>query len=84
VIDLKNILSEVCPISKHIFIIGFITAILIVAVSAVLYFGAGRIVDYYPSVSLSEKLLSASRTVWVSACISALLVEYRAKACDKI
>lgn len=76
---MKDILSEINPISKHIFLIGFITAVLIVAASAVLYFGAGRLWDYYFCIPLSEKLLAASRPAGVSACASALLVEYRTK-----
>lgn len=81
---MKDIFSEINPISKHIFLIGFITAFLIVAVSAVLYFGAGRIWDSNFSISLSEKLLAASRPVGVSACVFALLAEYRSRTCDKI
>ena len=83
-IILKNILDIINPVSKHIFIIGFATAILIVAVSAVIYFGAGREWDYYLCISLSEKMLAASRPVITSTCISALLVEYRSKTCKKI
>ena len=81
---MKDIFSEINPISKHIFFVGFITAILIVAASAVLHYGAGRIWDYYFCISLSERLLAASRPAGVSACISALLVEYRVKNCNKI
>ena len=84
VIDLKNILNRISPVSKRIFIIGFSAAVLIVAVSAVIYFGAGREWDYYLCISLSEKMLAASRPVITSTCICALLVEYRAKTCDKI
>lgn len=77
---MKNILFEISSLSKYIFITGFLAASLIVAASAVLYFGAGRWWDYYFCIPLCEKLLAASRPVGVSTCVSALLVEYKAKS----
>ena len=75
---MKNILSQIHPSSKLTLIIGGISVLVIVAASAVLYFGAGRILDYHSSVAISEELLALSRPLSVTVCAASLLLEYRA------
>ncbi|MBP3697152.1 MAG: hypothetical protein J6J45_06360 [Clostridia bacterium] len=76
---MKNILMQVNSASKHIFILGSVAVALTVAASAVLYFGAGTLWDYYACIAVSEKLLALSRPVSVTICATALLLEYRSR-----
>lgn len=76
---MKNILSQIHPSSKLTAIIGGIAVLAVVAISAVLYFGAGSIWDYYSSVAISEKLLTLSRPLSVLVCCLSLWLEYRAR-----
>lgn len=76
---MKNILTQINSASKHIFIFGSIAVTLVVAVSAVLYLGAGTFWEYYKCIVVSEKLLALSRPMSVTVCVTALLLEYRSK-----
>ena len=70
---------QISSASKHIFVLGSVAVALTVAASAVLYFGAGTLWDYYACIATSEKLLALSRPMSVVVCVAALLLEYRAK-----
>ena len=61
---------------RRILIIGGLLTAAAVAASAFLYFGAGRLLDYYPCVDMSEKLLAASRPLGVLVCAGTLGSEY--------
>ncbi len=74
---MKNILMQIHTSSRLIFVIGGIAVLTTVLASAVIYFGAGSLWDYYLSIALSEKLLTASRPLSVGVCAASLLVEYR-------
>ena len=75
---MKKILSELHRPARRILIIGgLLTAA--VAASAFLYFGAGRLLDYYPCVDMSEKLLAATRPLGVLVCAGTLGSEYLSK-----
>lgn len=76
---MKNILTQINSASKHIFIFGSIAVALVVAASAVFYFGAGTLWEYYVCIAVSERLLTASRPMSVTVCVTALLLEYRSK-----
>ena len=76
---MKNLLMQLHPSSRLIFVFGAAAVILIVLASAFLYLGAGIIWDYYSSVALSERLLALSRPAFVGVCSAALLIEYRIK-----
>lgn len=65
---MKKILSELHRPARRILIIGGLLTAAAVAASTLLYFGAGRLLDYYPCVDMSEKLLAASRPLGVLVC----------------
>lgn len=76
---MKEILSGLHRPTRRILIIGGLLTAAVVAASAFLYLGAGRLLDYYPCVDLSEKLLAASRPLGVAVCAGTLGSEYLAK-----
>lgn len=76
---MKKILSALHRPARRILIIGGLLTAAAVAASAFLYLGAGRLLDYYPCVDMSEKLLAASRPLGVLVCASTLGSEYLSK-----
>lgn len=76
---MRNFLASVHRPARIILIVGWLTVAAIVAVSAVLYIGAGAVFDYYSSVTASENLLAFSRPIAVAVCAFSLLIEYRSK-----
>ena len=54
------------------------------AVSTVLYIGAGDWFDYYRAVDISEKLLAGVRPVSVGVCVGSLCLEYSARRRENI
>jgi hypothetical protein len=75
---MKNIFLNLSRSSRLTLIIGGAAVAAVLIASAVLYFGAGVLWDYYPSVAKSEWLLANSRPLGVGVCVSSLLLEYRA------
>lgn len=75
---MKNIFLQLHISSKLTLIIGGVAVAAVVAASAVLYFGAGVVWDYYPSVAGSEWLLANSRPLGIIVCLTAILTEHRA------
>lgn len=73
---MKETFSQIHRVSKTVFIIGCVIVAFMLAVSAILYIGAGELLDYYSSVEISEKLLETSRPVCVTVCIGSLFLEY--------
>jgi|GEM_PF-852449 len=73
---MKNIFLNLGKKSKRIIISGWSLSIILLISSAVVFFGAGKIFDYYPSMALCNALLSASRPVFVISSIASLGVEY--------
>ena len=73
---MKETFSQIHRLSKTVFIIGCIIVVVMLAVSAILYIGAGELLDYYSSVELSEKLLETARPVCVAVCIGSISLEY--------
>ena len=76
---MRNFLASVHRPARIVLIVGWLTVAAIVAVSAVLYIGAGAVFDYYSSVAFSENLLAFSRPVAVAVCAFSLLIEYRSR-----
>ncbi len=76
---MKKILSQIHRPAKGVFIVGWIIVFIMLAVSTVLYIGAGNIFDYYISVDISEKLLALVRPVCIAVCLSSLALEYFSK-----
>ena len=74
---MKNIFLNLHRSSKLTLLIGGAAVAAVVITSAVLYFGAGVLWDYYPSVAKSEWLLANSRPLWIGVCVLSLLLEYR-------
>lgn len=81
---MKSVFSKVHQPAKRFFIIGWIFIILMLAVSTVLYIGAGDMFDYYRAVDISEKLLAAVRPVTVTVCIGSAALEYYSKHKESI
>ncbi len=75
---MKEILINLHRSSRLTLLIGGAVVVFFIVASAVLYFGAGVLWDYYPSVAKSEWLLANSRPLGVCVCVTALLAEYRA------
>lgn len=76
---MKNILKNIHRPAKIVLISGWIATVVIVAVSAVLYIGAGRVFDYYSAVDISEKLLTLSRPLSVAVFAVSTGLEYSLK-----
>ena len=76
---MKNILSAISPTSRYILLSGGVSVILTVAVSALMYFGAGIFIDYHRAMLLADKMLEYSRPMSVAVSTAALCLEYRAK-----
>lgn len=75
---MKEIFLQLHRSSKLTLVIGGAAVIAVIAASAVLYFGAGILWDYYPTVARSEWLLASSRPLGIGVCLAAILTEYRA------
>lgn len=73
---MKKVFASVHRPARRILIIGWLTVALIIAVSTVLYIGAGAVFDYYSAIEISEYLLALSRPVAVAVCTVSLLSEY--------
>ncbi len=76
---MRKFFASVHRPARRVMIIGWITVALIVAVSTVLYIGAGAVFDYYSAIEISETLLAFSRPVAVAVCVVSLLSEYRSR-----
>lgn len=76
---MKKTLKSVHRPARRVLAIGWMSVALIVAVSTVLYIGAGTVFDYYSATEVSEYLLALSRPVAVAVCVISLLIEYRSK-----
>lgn len=68
--------------SKRTFMAGAAAIAATLAVSIVMYIGAGRFLDYYPAIEASEKLLASVRPLSVVFCAGSTLVEYLLKRAD--
>lgn len=75
---MRKIFKEIHTPARRVFVIGWIVIAAVVAASAVLYIGAGRVFDYYSSVEISEKMLASARPASIGVCVCALCLEYRA------
>lgn len=76
---MKDLFFSIGKKSRIILIVGWGCSLLLVAASAVLFFGAGIIAEYYPAMYLCEKLLAASRPVFVLSSAISLSAEYLRK-----
>ena len=76
---MKEIFKNIHRPTKLSLIIGWVIIAVIIAVSTVLYIGAGEVFDYYSAVSLSEKLLTAARPVSVAVFAASTGIEYCSK-----
>lgn len=79
---MKNVYQNLGIISKRIIVSGWSVSIILLISSAVIYFGAGKIFDYYPSMRLCNLLLSSSRPIFVISSIASLGAEYIKKQKD--
>ncbi|MBQ6266876.1 MAG: hypothetical protein IJK64_03810 [Clostridia bacterium] len=79
---MKEILLQARPLSRRLLLAGTALCLLLAAVSAVLYFCAGRTADYFASIALSETLLTAVRPLAVLTAAAAVYAEYRARSGD--
>lgn len=75
-VNMKTIFSQIHRPAKRAFIIGWAVILLMLAVSTVLYIGAGNLFDYYRAVDISEKLLAGVRPVSIAVCVGSLALEY--------
>jgi len=73
---MKEVFSQMSRSSKTVLTAGWITVVLMLAVSTILYIGAGDLFDYYSSVEISEKLLALVRPVCVSVSLASVALEY--------
>ena len=80
---MKNTFRSLGRISKRIIISGWSASIILLISSAVIFFGAGKIFDYYPSMTLCSSLLAATRPVFVISSAASLGTEYFKKQKDK-
>ena len=71
-----DILKNISKTSRRILVIGWAAAAVVLTASAAVYFGAGKIFDYYPSMALCAKLLTAVRPVFVLSSAASLAAEY--------
>lgn len=76
---MRNILKNVHRSAKIVLIIGWIATVVVVALSTVLYIGAGRVFDYYSAVEISEKLLTSARPLSVAVFAVSTGLEYSLK-----
>ena len=76
---MKKILSGIHRPARLAFVIGAAAVIIVLAVSTLLYIGAGRLFDYYSAVAVSEKLLAGVRPLSVGVCLGSLGLEYFSK-----
>lgn len=76
---MKNLLDKMHKPAKTLLVAGYIIIVLMVAVSAFLYVGAGRFFDYYSVIGLSDGLLSSVRPISVFVCLGSVGAEYIAK-----
>ena len=76
---MKEILKNVHRPAKYVFIIGWLVTAAVVALSTVLYIGAGEVFDYYSAVDLSEKLLTSARPLSVAVFAVSTGIEYCSK-----
>lgn len=76
---MKRIFKEIHRPARRVFVIGWLIVAAVLAASAVLYIGAGRVFDYYSSVEISEKLLASVRPLAIAVCALSLGLEYRAR-----
>ena len=76
---MRNILKNLHRPAKIVFISGWIATAVVVALSTVLYIGAGRVFDYYSAVDLSEKLLTSARPISVAVFALSTGLEYGLK-----
>lgn len=77
---MKEILKNADRNAKRVLIIGWIIIAVMLAVSTVLYIGAGKLFDYYSAVDISEKLLAAVRPVSVGVFAASTGTEYYLKS----
>lgn len=73
---MKNITDKIHTPAKRVLIIGFSVIAFMLAVSALLYIGAGRIFDYYSVIGISEGMLNSVRPISVFVCLGSLGAEY--------
>lgn len=73
---MKNITDKIHTPAKRVLIIGFAVIALMIAVSALLYVGAGRFFDYYSVIGISEGMLSGVRPLGVFVCLGSVGAEY--------
>lgn len=73
---MKKIFLQLHRSSRLTLIIGGIVVAAVIIASAVMYFGAGVLWDYYPSVAGSEWLLANSRPLGIGVCLAAVATEY--------
>ncbi len=76
---MRKVFESVHRPARRVMIIGGVTVVLVIAVSTVLYIGAGAVFDYYSAIEISEALLALSRPIAVAVCVISLLSEYRSK-----
>lgn len=77
---MKKILAEVQPRSRRLLLGGTGLCLLLAALSAALYFGAGQTADAFAAIACSERLLAAVRPLAVLTAAGALGAEYRARS----
>lgn len=73
---MKEVFTQMHRFSKTVLITGWITVIVMLAVSTILYIGAGDLFDYYSAVEISEKLLGFVRPVCITVSIGSVALEY--------
>lgn len=76
---MKNIFDKMHKPAKRVLTAGYSVIILLLAVSAFLYVGAGRFFDYYSVIGISDGLLSSVRPISVFVCLGSVGAEYIAK-----
>ena len=73
---MKNITDKIHAPAKRVLAIGFSVIAVMLAASALLYVGAGRIFDYYSVIGISEGMLSGVRPISVFVCLGSVGAEY--------
>ncbi len=79
---MKNIFEKTHKPAKRVLAAGYAVIAVLLVVSAFLYIGAGRFLDYYSVIGISDGLLNSVRPLSVFVCLGSVYAEYIAKKKD--
>lgn len=76
---MKKLLNNINRGARRTLISGGALIAAVLAASVFLYLGAGRFLDYYGAMNISEKLLASVRPLGVAVCAGSLGIEYSSR-----